>query len=88
MWDYNIWESFLQLLIRNGMFNHDKLTELIDYVRETKRENANYNLKGRTLQSLMRQSDEWHCKYKNVKGNWFWKPCGIDGFICSLNYDC
>jgi len=77
--DEAFWESFLQLLIRNGMFNHDKLTELIDYVRETKRENANYNLKGRTLQSLMRQSDEWHCKYKNVKGNWFWKPCGIDG---------
>ncbi len=78
--DELFWESFLQLLLRSGMFNHDKLTELIDYVREAKRENAGYNLKGRTLQSLMRQSDEWHGKYAHVKGNWFWKSCGIDGF--------
>ncbi|HRH59156.1 MAG TPA: PcfJ domain-containing protein [Chitinophagaceae bacterium] len=75
--DENFWESFIQLLVRSGMFNYEKLTELIDYVRETKRQNPGYNLKGRTLQSLTRQSDAWHGVYKHVKGNWFWKPSGL-----------
>lgn len=75
--DENFWESFIHLLVRNVMFNYEKLTELIDYVREAKRENASYNLKGRTLQSLTRQSDAWHGVYKHVKGNLFWKPSGL-----------
>lgn len=77
------WESFLQLLLSTAMFNWNKLTELIDYAREMKRENPAYNLKGRTVQSLIRQSDEWHNKYGHVKGNWFWKSCGINGFKVS-----
>jgi hypothetical protein len=77
--DEDFWESFLHLLARNALFNLNKITELIDYVREMKREDAGYLLKGRTLQSLIRQSDKWHGKYAHVKGNWFWKPCGIEG---------
>jgi len=75
--DEIFWDSFIQLLVRSGMFNHEKLTELIDYVREAKRQNNSYDLKGRTLQSLMRQSDAWHGVHKHVKGNWFWKPSGL-----------
>ena len=78
--DENFWETFLQLIVRSGMFNHDKLNELIDYVREAKREDVNYNLKGRTLQSLIRQSDNWHNRFSGAKGNHFWKPCGVDGY--------
>jgi PcfJ-like protein len=74
------WETFLQLLVNGGMFNHNKITELIDYVREAKRENRNYSLKGRTLQSLVRQSDAWHNRFTKYKGNFFWKPCGIEGY--------
>jgi len=78
--DENFWEAFLQLLVRSGMFNYDKLTEVIDYVREAKREDVNYNLKGRTLQSLVRQSDIWHNRFSGLKANQFWRPCGIDGY--------
>lgn len=74
------WETFLQLLVNGGMFNHNKITELIDYVREAKRENGNYSLKGRTVQSLLRQSDAWHNRFTQFKGNYFWKPCGIEGY--------
>lgn len=77
--DENFWENFLQLLACSAMFNLNKLSELIDYVREMKRENVQYNLKGRTLQSLTTQSDKWHSKFAHVKGNWFWKSCGIEG---------
>jgi PcfJ-like protein len=74
------WESFIQLIINGGMFNLNKLTELIDYVREAKRENENYTLKGRTLQSLFRQSDAWHQRFSHNRINQVWKPCGIEGY--------
>ncbi len=74
------WEGFIQLLTNGGMFNINKLTELIDYVRETKRANENYSLKGRTLQSLFRQSDEWHHRFSNVDNKSIWKACGINGY--------
>ncbi len=77
--DEVFWESFIQLLSGDGMFNHEKLTELIDYVRETRRADPGYVLKGRTLQSLLRQSDKWHGTYKQLNGNWSWIPCGIGG---------
>ncbi|WP_462250991.1 PcfJ domain-containing protein [Ferruginibacter sp.] len=74
------WESFIRLVMNGGMFNLNKLTELIDYVREEKRVNSNYTLKGRTLQSLFRQSDVWHSHFSNSRTNQVWKPCGIEGY--------
>jgi hypothetical protein len=79
--DEDFWESFIRLVVSGGMFNLNKLTELIDYVREEKRANHNYHLKGRTLQSLFRQSDSWHNRFSNnSRGNQVWKPCGIEGY--------
>jgi len=76
----DFWDRLLQIIIQGGMFNLNKLTELIDYVREAKRENAAYHLKGRTLQSLLRQSDEWHNRFTHkTKAAAIWKPCGIEG---------
>jgi PcfJ-like protein len=77
--DEDFWESFLILVINGGMFNMTKLTELVDYVREAKRENVHFQLKGRTLQSLFKQSDIWHKHFAIYKVETFWKPCGIEG---------
>lgn len=76
----DFWESFIRLVVGGGMFNLNKLTELIDYVREEKRNNHNYHLKGRTLQSLFRQSDSWHNRFSTNRSNQVWKPCGIEGY--------
>lgn len=76
----DFWESFIVLVINGGMFNVNKITELIDYVREAKRENENYSLKGRSLQSLFRQSDSWHQRFAVVTNNKAWAPCGIQGY--------
>lgn len=78
--DEDFWEGFIRLVVSGGMFNLNKLTELIDYVREEKRANHNYHLKGRTLQSLFRQSDAWHNRFSNSRSNQVWKPCGIEGY--------
>jgi PcfJ-like protein len=79
----DFWSAFLGMLINGGMFNENKVTELIDYVREMKREHHEYNLKGRTLNSLLRQSDEWHNRFSAKQANHFWKPCGIEGLRIS-----
>ncbi|MBG9374763.1 PcfJ domain-containing protein [Panacibacter sp. DH6] len=79
--DEDFWQAFLQIVIHGGMFNLAKLTELIDYVRDAKQQHVNYHLKGRTLQSLLRQSDVWHNRFKHIKNiGLCWKPCGIEGF--------
>lgn len=78
--DEDFWASFLQLVSNAGMLSHEKMVEIIDYVREEKRLNRLYTLKGRTIQSLMRQSDEWHNRFAHNKHNSFWKPCGIVGY--------
>ncbi|MFT3682315.1 MAG: PcfJ domain-containing protein [Ferruginibacter sp.] len=78
--DEEFWAGFIQLVINGGMFNYEKLTEIIDYVREEKRANGHYSLKGRNLQSLIRQSDEWHQRFSHGNDAVTWKPCGIDGY--------
>lgn len=78
--DEVFWEGFIQLIINGGMFNLNKLTELIDYVREERRVNTNYSLKGRTLQSLFRQSDVWHNRFATSRASQVWKPSGIEGY--------
>jgi len=74
------WESFIRTVVNGGMFNHEQLTQLIDYVREMKRENGSYSLKGRTLQSLLRQSDEWHERSLEVRGIRTWSASGLYGY--------
>lgn len=78
--DEVFWETFIRLVIQGEMFSYDKLTDIIDYVREARIENRNYSLKGRTLQSLTRQSDEWHKKDVLIKGPLTWNSCGIEGY--------
>ena len=76
----SFWERFVQILVNGGMFNHSKIGELIDYVREMKRADAGYQLKGRTLQSLLKQSDEWHKRSAHSGSLDYWSSCGIEGY--------
>lgn len=76
------WSRFIQILISGGMFNLDKIGELVDYLREQLRQDACYSLKGRTLQSLLRQSDTWHQVLSRTKTSLAtkWLPSRINEF--------
>ena len=78
--DEDFWEAFIRIVVNGGMFDPDRLTQMIDYVREMKREDRSYILKGRTLQSLLRQSDEWHERSLVIKGARFWTSSGLYGY--------
>lgn len=56
----DFWTEFLRIVIAGGMFNFEKFEEVYDYLSQKVRQDAKYSLKGRTLASLIRQSDEWH----------------------------
>lgn len=74
------WTSFLMLVCQDALFNPDKLTELTDYLRAAKREDAAFEIKGRTLNTLIRRSDEWHRRHSSVTEIMEWDPCSIEGF--------
>ena len=78
--DEDFWETFLRIVVNGGMFDHEQLTQLIDYVGEMKRENKNYILRGRTLQSLLRQSNEWHERSMVIRGTRCWASSGMYGY--------
>ncbi len=78
--DEDFWEAFIRIIVNGGMFDHEQLTQLIDYVRDARNENRNYALKGRTLQSLLRQSDEWHERCLFLRGSHFWAASGMYGY--------
>jgi len=82
--DEPFWETFIRILISGGMFDHEVITGLIDYVRDTKRQNAGYNLKGRTLSSLLKQSEEWHKRASYMKDNQVWNSCGLYSYKAEI----
>lgn len=58
------WVTVFQLFINTPMLNMDKVPEMIDYIKSQKfgfqAPHPTFNMKGRTINSLLRQSDEWH----------------------------
>jgi hypothetical protein len=81
--DELLWESFVRILIAGGMFNHDKIGELIDYVNYESNQNREYSLKGRTLNTLLRNSDNWHIAMSQVQrraGLTTWKSASFEPF--------
>jgi hypothetical protein len=76
--DEDFWYEFLQKVVNGGMFDVEELVGLVDYVREEKRTNPAYSLKGRTLNSLLRRSEEWHNRFSPKSSTIVqWKPSGI-----------
>jgi hypothetical protein len=80
--DEEFWYEFIQKVVNGGMFDMEELDGLIDYVRDERRTNPLYSLKGRTLTSLLRQSEEWHNRVSTRKSTTVlqWKPSGIYGY--------
>jgi hypothetical protein len=86
----SFWSKVIQFFAQVGMFEVEKLPEIIDYIQAQYTENRNYSMKGRTISALLRQTEEWHAelrqlaqqrakaRYKRVDLKW--DTCGIYGF--------
>jgi hypothetical protein len=56
----DFWETVIQFFMNQTMLDFNKMNEILDYLANCIRNNAEYSIKGRTITSLTRQSDEWH----------------------------
>lgn len=56
----NLISSFILILANNPMANNEQVSPLLDYIHHKYVLDNNYNLKGRTFTSLLRQMERWH----------------------------
>ncbi|WP_420571061.1 PcfJ domain-containing protein [Kordia sp.] len=79
------WETVIQFFMKQTMLDFNKMTEIIDYVSYCIRQDNAYSIKGRTITSLTRQSDEWHTEQAIHRASmvevFTWKPTLNSSFI-------
>jgi hypothetical protein len=82
----DFWNSFILILINNPMLDRYQVGPIVDYIKSQKfAENAPHpslSLKGRTAESLLRQTESWHARLRKERPKNFmeWKPSGFLGF--------
>jgi len=54
------WETVIRFFANQAMLDFNKMNEILDYLEDCITNNDAYSIKGRTIISLTRQSDEWH----------------------------
>ncbi|MDY8138750.1 PcfJ domain-containing protein [Aquimarina sp. 2201CG5-10] len=81
----SFWNTVVHFFAKQKEAPFDKMGEIIDYLSFSIRENTSFSMKGRTLEALLRQSDEWHRRLymqRNAENYVSWKSAKIK----SLNY--
>ncbi len=56
----DFWETVITFFAKIPMFDAEKLPEIVDYLEHQRRQNRDFSMKGRTINALLRQSEEWH----------------------------
>lgn len=81
----SFWETVIQFFMKQTMLDFNKMAEIIDYLDDTINQNPEYSIKGRTITSLTRQSDEWHVQQAiyevNTRELYTWEPSLSSSFI-------
>jgi len=74
------WEPLVWLYINNPMLDIHTFSEIVDYVHAQRTghnaPNPGFSFKGRTAETLFRQSEEWHVQVRKTQGKNFikWDP--------------
>ncbi|WP_046743342.1 PcfJ domain-containing protein [Kordia zhangzhouensis] len=80
------WETVIQFFAKQTMLDFRKMNEIIDYLSDCIRDDASYSIKGRTINSLTRQSDEWHAaqaiyEAQDALDLYHWEPTLDTSFV-------
>ena len=65
------WASFIHLIVRNPIMDLQQIGPMVDYLGNQIAEDINYSIKGRTIDSILKRTEEWHqhlTKEKKIKG--------------------
>ncbi|NOQ74432.1 MAG: hypothetical protein GQ574_20650 [Crocinitomix sp.] len=74
------WDGAILFMINAGMFDYEKIAEIIDFLIAQRTINRAYSLKGRTIPSIIRGSDAWHNDQENMRqrgGKLIWTSSNI-----------
>ena len=55
----DFWISVMRFFVHNPVDLHE-MNDLLDFIRAERQENPNFKMKGRSLESVRRKSEEWH----------------------------
>ncbi len=81
------WETVIAFFARTPMFDAENVPNLVDYLEAQHHQNRDFSMKGRTINALLRQSEEWHAelaqrrKANSLKKNIIWEKCNINTFV-------
>ncbi|MFT5819540.1 MAG: hypothetical protein ACI8ZM_000765 [Crocinitomix sp.] len=79
--DEAFWDNAILFLVNAGMFDYEKIAEIIDFLLVQRGINSTYSLKGRTIPSIIRASDDWHNDQQQMRqrgGKLIWTSSHID----------
>jgi len=68
---FPFWMELIHLFARSPMMDAAQIGPVVDYVRFQKAQNDEYTLKGRTINSLIKHTEDWHqglVRERRVKG--------------------
>jgi hypothetical protein len=77
------WVTIVRFLAKHERLPFDEVQEVLFYIYNQFEENKGYSVKGRTWESLLKQSNEWHVEYNRrmaALNKADWEPSGITGF--------
>jgi hypothetical protein len=78
--DEEFWDAAILFFVNAGMFDFEKIGEIIDYLLVQRNTNRAYSLKGRTITSIVRASEAWHNDQENMRqrgGRLIWSSSNI-----------
>lgn len=73
------WVSLIHLFVNAGTFDYRQVPLIVDYLSHELRERPNISVRGRTVDSLIRQSDDWHEEMTRLAmygGSYTWDELG------------
>ncbi len=77
------WSTVVRFFAKHATLPYDKVQDVLFYIHNQFEENKSYSMKGRTWESLVKQSDEWHVEYNRkmaAMNRAEWNTSGINGF--------
>ncbi len=85
----DFWEKVILFFSNASTLATDKMYKIIEYLDYASGEDNNYSIKGRNIQSLLRDYNEWYITSKKEEANQHksWEASGIGGFYKTIEQE-
>lgn len=74
------WQGVIQWFCSAGMLHMPQVGPMLDYLRSRRDQDAKFSMKGRTIGSVMRETEEWHATLAKIRVSKDHGPFPASGF--------